>query len=329
MGRSIAVKTPNGDRKTEDLVTVLMPVYNSPDVFAAIRSVLSQDYGAIELVVVDDASEHFATHAVETFIESRAGENLRSFAVLQNENNVGTVRTMNRGLRVATGKYVVSLAGDDMLCDERVLSDWVKAFRLSGDRVITARRANYDRQMTRELSTSPSEKVIRMLREASPEKVFDAFCLECWISGASTAYDRTLLEEYGAYDEHCRLIEDYPLYLRVLRNGERIGFLDRVVVRYRGGGCSAEIHNVSVAFEQDSEWIYQNEILPYARDRRQVAKRHKTWQKDLRFDRRYANLRQQYGKSRIARAALDCAYYIYHPVRALRAARNFVRMGGI
>ena len=319
----------NDDQRDGDLVTVLMPVYNSPDVYAAIRSVLSQDYGAIELIVVDDASEHFSADEVESFIQSRAVENLRSFTVLRNESNQGTVRTMNRGLRAATGKYVVNLAGDDMLCDERVLSDWVKAFRMSGERVITARRADYDRQMTRELGRSPSEKVIRMLRKDSPEKLFDAFCIECRISGASTAYDRTLLDAYGAYDEHCRLIEDYPLYLRILRNGERIGFLDRVVIRYRDGGSSSEIHNVSLDFERDSDWIYQNEILPYARNRRQVEKRHKTWQKDLRFDRRYAGLRAKYGKHSAARAALDCAYYVYHPVRALRAARKIIRMGGI
>ena len=42
--------------QAKPLITVIVPSYNSPDLYRTLRSVLSQDYPRIQLIVVDDGS---------------------------------------------------------------------------------------------------------------------------------------------------------------------------------------------------------------------------------------------------------------------------------
>ena len=314
--------------RTEPLVSVLMPVYNSPDVFASVASVLIQKGVSYELIVADDASAEFPEEALRSYVEENRGAELKAFVLLRNRENLGTVQTMNRALSFSKGTYVVGLAGDDVFYDDSVLASWVRAFEETGADIVTGRRQNYDPGLKLPLGSSPSRQSEQMLKALSPEDLFEAFALECLISGACTAWRRSALERYGAYDTHCRLIEDYPLYLRALRAGETIGFLDRFVIKYRGGGVSDEAGALPEAFEKDREWIYDHEILPYTRHPAQVKRCRRHWRNDLRFDRKYAALRGRFQARPLIKACLFLMYSVYHPTRTLRKLQRILKKGG-
>ncbi len=95
------------------LVSVLLAVHNgAPYCGAAVQSVLRQTLAEFELIVVDDASTDDTARLLSGFQDSR-------LKVLTNEEQLGLAASLNRGLDVATGRYIARLDADDVACPRR------------------------------------------------------------------------------------------------------------------------------------------------------------------------------------------------------------------
>lgn len=94
------------------LISVLIPTYNVEKyIQCAIECVVSQTYKNIEIIVVDDGSTddtYSVLEKIKTF-EPR-------LKLFRNDENLGIVKTLNFGLSVCVGEYIVRMDGDD-LCD--------------------------------------------------------------------------------------------------------------------------------------------------------------------------------------------------------------------
>jgi len=84
-------------------------------------------------------------------------------------------------------------------------------------------------------------------------------CLGNFISGACTCYSKRIFEAYGAFDETMFLVEDYPMYLRLLFNGDRICFMDEITIRYQMSGISSGTKK-NPLFVKDMDAIYKTVI---------------------------------------------------------------------
>lgn len=266
--------------KTNDyvLVSIIMPIFNSPDVTASIDSVLKQNYENIQFIILDDASYNFDCDKVRSYIDKNARENLYEIIIRQNKKNIGTVRNMNQGFRLAKGKYIFSLAGDDVFYDEGVISDWVKEFEVTGAGLITAKRVRYDEMLSKEYGIEPSEEKINLIKHRTPMELFEDMCAYNFIFGCCTARSKSFIDEVGLFDEDYRLIDDYPMLLQYFRKGYSIHFFDRIVIKYRSGGISAE-RNYDKAYERDAKKILKKEILPFTYDQNRARKEFKEWEK--------------------------------------------------
>lgn len=304
--------------QNKPLATLLMPAYNSPDLFCALESVRCQTYRPIQFILIDDCSTVFHEARVRSFF-SGMGEDFH-FLLLRNENNLGTVRTLNRGLAIADGKYLFNLASDDAFCDENVLEDWVAAFEKTDCDVLTARRAVCDRDLQKILEILPTEKAIAAIEHSSSEKLFEFLTKENQISGSCTAWRLETMRRLSLFDESYCVLEDHPAYLRLLRSGGTIRFLDRIVVRYRSGGISAKESCISPRLEEDFVRMYQKEIIPYVRRPLLARFRLAFWQRGVRFDRSYYNERENAEGRR--KVLLQLRYYAHHPTRLLRKAKG-------
>ena len=76
-----------------------------------------------------------------------------------------------------------------------------------------------------------------------------------------TYYTKTILEEYGYFDEEYRLIEDYPFYLKITRNGEKVLFSDIISTLYRYGSGVSTSPNAS--YQKDMDLLFEKAIMPY------------------------------------------------------------------
>jgi glycosyltransferase involved in cell wall biosynthesis len=96
------------------LVSVLLAAHDEARyVRSAVESVLGQTFADLELVVVDDASTDGTAEAVSAVGDERV-------VVLRNDEQLGLAASLNRGLEVATGRYVARLDADDVARPRRL-----------------------------------------------------------------------------------------------------------------------------------------------------------------------------------------------------------------
>jgi len=114
------------------VIDVIIPVYKGFDhTRRCIASVLASEQKAqFHLVVIDDASPE---PAIASYLDALALEG--KIELLRNENNLGFVRTVNRGMELHTDRDVVLLNSDT-----EVANDWLDrlAAAASADHVATA-----------------------------------------------------------------------------------------------------------------------------------------------------------------------------------------------
>jgi glycosyltransferase involved in cell wall biosynthesis len=97
-----------GSAQAAPLVSVIIPNFNrEAELQRAVDSVLAQDYEALEIVVVDDAS----TRAVTLGLPPAARDRLRW---VQLEINAGGATARNAGIDAARGEVVAFLDSDDV-----------------------------------------------------------------------------------------------------------------------------------------------------------------------------------------------------------------------
>ena len=101
------------------LVTVVIPAYNHERyVVDAIRSIINQDYGNVELIIINDGSRD-GTHEK---IAGLVGVCTKRFARFEyiNRANIGLSATLNQALSMARGTYFSALASDDIAYPNKI-----------------------------------------------------------------------------------------------------------------------------------------------------------------------------------------------------------------
>lgn len=97
-----------------ELLSVIVPNFNyAAYIERATRSVFAQDYGPIELIVVDDGSTDASLAAIERAFEG--GHHLARTELIAFERNRGKLAALNAAVDVAAGHYVIILDSDDFL----------------------------------------------------------------------------------------------------------------------------------------------------------------------------------------------------------------------
>ncbi len=292
--------------------------YNSDVLYKSIDSVLCQTYPHIEYILIDDGSENFDKDAVEEYINRNKGDNFRRVKVIRNEENKGTVYSINRAIKGTTGKYIFNLGCDDYFYDSNVISDWVEFFDRTGALVSTAKMAVYSEDEY--VGIQPTESEIQNITSLSPKELFDSLSTVNYIFGCCTARSRECIEKYGLFDERIRYIEDHSMNLCLLRMGERIHFFDRIVVRYNTGGISS-YKKLNKAFEEDADRVQEYEVYPYVDDVEEAKRRYAEFKKrKLISIKQYKySLKLLKNKDKPLKTALiKVSYYITHPVMFVR-----------
>lgn len=93
------------------MATIITPAYNCvPFIAKTIVSVLEQDCGMIDYIVLDDCSTDGTGKVIESLRDVGNG-----FAYTHHDHNVGEQETVNEGLKLVKGKYFMIVNADDPL----------------------------------------------------------------------------------------------------------------------------------------------------------------------------------------------------------------------
>jgi len=94
----------------DSMVSVIMPAFNSEGfIETAIKSVLSQTYNNLELIIYDDAS---GDNTIKTAIDAAGSD--RRVKIIKGTVNGGVANARNKAIDMASGRYVAFLDSDDI-----------------------------------------------------------------------------------------------------------------------------------------------------------------------------------------------------------------------
>lgn len=259
---------------TKDLFTVILLHYNQPRyVLSAIDSVLSQNYGNIEIIFADDASADIDLDMIKNYINSNKKDNVTSVEYCINEVNQGTVKTINRAVKTAKGKYILFFAADDALYDENVIANFEKSFKKADENVymISSQCHMMDIEMKNELSVFVRPTKAASFNKMTSFEQFRTFSLSCFLAIGATAMRSDMFEKFGFFNESYKFIEDWAYFLHLTRSGGLIRYVDFNGLLHRDGGISHYeetdvLPKHVLQYKLDMIHIFENEIMPYFRN---------------------------------------------------------------
>jgi hypothetical protein len=201
-------------------VSVLMPSLNQAAfIEAAARSVLQQDYPAVELLVADGGSTD-GTHAILERLSREFGDRLRWRAAPDS----GPANAVNKALALARGDIVGWLNADDLYTPGAVAVA-VALLQANPSLMMVFGEADHIDETDRILDRYPT------LPATTPLASFQGGCFICQ---PSAFLRRRVFDEIGALDERLSTAFDFDLWLRVFRAFPgRIANLPRVQAKSR------------------------------------------------------------------------------------------------
>ncbi|MDR1759072.1 MAG: glycosyltransferase [Fibrobacter sp.] len=208
------------------LVSVLVASYQHASfVEAAIRSVLVQESVNYELLVIDDGS----TDGSVKIIEKLALEN--GFFFLSRENR-GLISTLNELAGKAKGKYICTLASDDVMPSGRLAKQ--TAYMENHPEVPACFGQVRILDAAGNLSPDLDKRYIR----AIPQVTFKELLLgEKELHGCTELIRRSVFSEVGGFSTQFQ-IEDYPLWLALAYHFGSLPVLELVCCHYRIHGSN-------------------------------------------------------------------------------------------
>lgn len=186
------------------LVTVVIPTYNRRYCLGrAIDNVLKQDFGPVELIIVDDASPDGTADWV-----AAAYPGIR---LIRNPVNRRVSAARNAGLAAARGRFIAFLDDDDWW-DPSFLRRHLDLLRSRPDAVLSY----CDFVSVDEEEGSP---VTRISGELGADPVMTFLTENPIRSLTLVVLSRLALVEVGGFREDYTMCEDREVYLRLLRRG--------------------------------------------------------------------------------------------------------------
>lgn len=199
-------------------VSVVIPAYNQAEFLGcAIRSVLEQRYRDYEILVVDDGS-------TDTTPEVAQGFGPKVLCIRQ--ENQGLAGARNTGIRHARGELVALLDSDD---------EWLPGYleRMVGlaeahpEAAVYYCAVEYIGPDDQDLPQKPDAIVM------PPEEMYATMLRYNFLVPSTILMRREAVEQAGLFDPDFRRLQDWELWLRMLRSGARFAGTDERLVRYR------------------------------------------------------------------------------------------------
>lgn len=189
-------------------ISCLLSTYNNQDTIEdAIKSILSQTYENLELLIIDDASTDETLKICKSVNDPRV-------SVYENKYNLGLTKSLNKIARISMGSYLARQDGDDQSLPHRFEAQ-IEQFNNSNEIDIVTCRA----------FIKNTDKVIPKLRNKINHKLLINF-LNPFIHG-TLMIKRDSFYKLNGYDENFVYAQDYKLFHDAIKSGMKIETIEK------------------------------------------------------------------------------------------------------
>ncbi len=199
-------------------ISIVTVVFNSKNhIEATIKNILSQTYKNIEYIIIDGKSTDGTVEIIKSYLDE--------ISLWVSEPDKGLYDAMNKGIRLATGDYILFINSGDKLFDiatiEQVFSKPI-ADVYYGDTVI--------------INTNDQEIGLRRLRP--PEKLtFKSFKKGMLVCHQSFIARRELVPLFNL---NYRFAADYDWTIQILKNSQLIINTSLIISKFLEGGQTSK-----------------------------------------------------------------------------------------
>ena len=191
------------------MISVILPVWkpNLEQLKICVNSIISQTYEDIELIIIYRPDILF-NEKFYKFLDEYKNEK-----IVVVENTDGFVSQLNQGIRLAKGKYIARIDGDDY--SEKNRFEIQLKFK---------KENHYDIVGTWGYFISNEGKIIRKIEfPIHHKKIRNQMMLYDPILHPSVLTEKKIIENLGLYDSDYQFAEDYELWFRAFAKGYRFG----------------------------------------------------------------------------------------------------------
>lgn len=213
---------------SEPLVSVICLCYNHERfVEEAIRSVIQQTYGNIEIIIVDDASSDRSPEIIRKLADEHP--RLKYIPLTKNHGNCAA---FNIGLAASSGEYIIDLAADDLLCERRI-SEGVKVLEEAGPAYgVTISNCELVDEAGKHIRYHyPVDSQGKSMVPVPEGDVFAEVIKRYFICPPTVMFRKEVIDHLGGYDE-ALTYEDFDLWVRSSRDF-KYKYVDQVLVKKR------------------------------------------------------------------------------------------------
>ncbi|MCM1175996.1 MAG: glycosyltransferase, partial [Blautia sp.] len=223
-------------------VSLLLTTYNCvTNLPVTLKSIRSQTYPAIEVIIVDGCSTDGTLALIEQFAKN-SGLEVKWIS----EPDKGLYDAMNKAYRMSTGDIIAVC--NDQLSEKGAVAAFVEAIEAAGKDCIGAHS---------DLMYMEDGRPVRSWHMGEGD------IRQGWMPGHPTLYlKREIYEKYGQYDTSYRLAADYEFMVRFLKDRKnRLAYIPKVLVlMFYGGTSNAGLRNYLLSFKEGYMALHRNSV---------------------------------------------------------------------
>jgi glycosyltransferase involved in cell wall biosynthesis len=229
------------------LISVIMSVYNTKLYLReSIESILNQSYQDFEFIIIDDGSVDGSRNIIQQY-----ANNDNRIVFIKNKTNIGLAKSLNKGIKIAKGRYIARQDADDISSTIRLETQLNYALAHKYIDVIGSNCFVIDiaGNVVCEIDTY-SEIKDHQKRLLNKSAIFPH---------GSAFIKRNKLIEVGLYDPRFYYSQDGELWLRLISRSAKFYTMDNPLYYYRVmPSQNNKKDNAQRLYNQVKKMIYEN-----------------------------------------------------------------------
>lgn len=239
------------------MISVVVITYNSENtIIETLDSIYAQTFRDFEIVVSDDCSTDNTVEVVETWLTSH---NVKGLVVLS-EANKGIPANANKGIRNSNGDLIKIIAGDDVMYPNAL--EVYKAYYDMDENVIWQSRHLCFGKDKEKVEISNANGIDEQFYVCDNIKQYRTLLVgNRLVAPAIGLIKREYYDVYGFYDERYGMMEDYPFFLNLSKNGIPFRLINDVLIGYRISDSSVMGMGAKAFYKCMADFYFSERIL--------------------------------------------------------------------